>query len=425
MTVTYNPFMLTQIAGGYSFAGKTMTMALLAHSVDVSVSTPNDIVGLIAAIGFQEISTATVGGSPTYARPTAQTLGDAILDATNRPGIHTVSYTADWVPIPIGTNDRAVYVDAAVWYIDDGTAVAGVTRPWVLIDDGPFGNVVAPGAKITNATHHLFDYSVTGGVATPINPEPTVQAPGSLDWQSARTQHIYLVPQRVNWMPNPSFEDTGNFGWRSDGTLTRVAGALDGRFFGRTTGKKFESIPIPNQSAWRLSCYVRSVTGLKINIALVALDTGYNTVATQWARHVGDEWFLYSTWSRIDCIFQPMDDVVAVVPHFESDGAFDLDMCLLEDSYALNDYWDGASLTGMPGDFTWQGQVAQSYSFYYTNRHITAARLFGEYKEGQVTLPAMVSDWVPSGQTLNTHWDVLNANDTKHPLEDWGSRVMP
>jgi len=170
---------------------------------------------------------------------------------------------------------------------------------------------------------------------------------------------------------------------------------------------------------------VRAVAGTKINLALVALDVAYNTLTTQWARQVGDEWKLYSTWQRIDCIFQPMDDVLAVVPHFEADGTFDLDMVLLEDSWAINDYWDGDSLTGMPGDFTWQGQVAQSYSFYYTNRRITAARLFGEYKEGQVTLPALISDWVPSGTTVYTHWDVLSEFDTKHPLEDWGSRTMP
>lgn len=426
MAVTYSQFMLNQIAvNGYTFAAKSMRMALLVKAVDVSATTPNDIVGLIAAQGFQEVSTVTLGGSPTYARPAAQATTDAILDATNRPGIHTVGYAADWLPIPVGANDQPVYVAAGVWYIDSATPIAGVLRPWVMIDTGPFDRVVSPGVKITNATRHLFDYSVATGVTTAINPEPLLQLPGTLDWQSARIQHVYMAPQRVNWIPNPSFEDTGNFGWRSNGTITRTAGALDGRNFGRINGTKAESIPIPHRNAWRMSCYVRKGTGTLFNMALVALDGAYVATSTQWARRTGDEWTLGTTWQRIDAIFRPMDNVEAVIPHFESDGTFDLDMVMLEDSNAINDYWDGSSATGMPGDFTWQGSEAQSYSFYYTNRRITAARLFGEYKEGQVTLPALVRDWVPTGSTIMTHWDVLSAVDTRHPLEDWGSRTMP
>jgi len=99
----------------------------------------------------------------------------------------------------------------------------------------------------------------------------------------------------------------------------------------------------------------------------------------------------------------------------------------------LHDEEPVASVTGMPddritgegGDFTWQGTAHQSYSFWYNNRNIIAARLFGEYVDGLVPMKALVSEWVPTGTAIHTHWDVLSQYDTKHPLKDWAPGSVP
>jgi hypothetical protein len=70
-------------------------------------------------------------------------------------------------------------------------------------------------------------------------------------------------------------------------------------------------------------------------------------------------------------------------------------LCLLEATEGLNYYSAGTSPQGFLG-LPWQGQEAQSRSFWYNNRYVTAARLFGDYN-GSVAPPSLVSEWLPTG----------------------------
>jgi hypothetical protein len=165
---------------------------------------------------------------------------------------------------------------------------------------------------------------------------------------------------------------------------------------------------------------VRSGGATHVTLKLMCLDETY----TQFAVIAGKTRTLPSGWIRVDDLLSPADDATAVIPRIEADGSLDTDLVLLEGTEALHDYFAGDSVTGMPYDFGWQGVAHQSYSTYYCNRNTTAARLFGGYFDGQVTKPSLVLDWVPSGTSIYTHWDVLNVNDTKHALKDWSPHTF-
>ena len=430
MSVTYSPFMLNQVATGYSFVGKTMGLVLLYRAPQVGATTPNDLIGILGSLGFQEVSTSAVGGSPTYVRTTQA--ANLVQLSAGPPPVQAVVYGSDWNPIPVGPTAKPVYVAAALFYVQD--TVGGVTNPWVMINPDPFDAVVYPGFKLTgdiqpdgSVTRQFFTYTIQGGATIPQD-AVMMRSPGTIKWESSRVQHVYLFPQRVNWIPNPSFEAPGPWGWRSDGTMSEVTtGALDGRTYCHTTGKVMESIPVPIQKEYRLSAWVRSSVATIFNMGIWWVDEYYDLTELLLTRQPGDEWPMYATWTRYDAIVPSPDGATAVVPHFECDAAFDIDLTVLESTHAIHPYWDGDSDTGMPGDFCWQGDEAKSYSFWYNNRNHTAGRLFGEYVvDGQVAkLPALVFDWVPTGTSVYTHWNVLSPSDTRHPLKDWGSPVIP
>jgi len=437
--IVYSAFMKAQMASGFSWTSQKMGVVLLYRSPTVvspgdDIGNPNyhspyDTQSLLNLQGFQEVSTVA---SPTYIPyPGTGNQQNAGPD-TSVPGITSVVYGADYNPIPNTTGAKPVYVQAALFYVVG--PVAGVTDPWVMITDEAFDAVVYPGFKITGPpdptsgtpVRRFFSYAVRG-TTVDITPAQILRSPGTLRWESSRLQHVYLLPQRVNYVPNPSFENVSPFGWRSDGTMTRTVGGVDSasNYFMRTTGHVLESIPVPRSALYRFSAFVRKVNGTKVNLGLVPYDSTYRRLGgTVWVRAVGSEWPLYGTWTRYDGLIAAPDDAAAVVPRIEADGSFDCDLVLLEAVGALHPYWDGASVLGLTGDFSWQGTAHQSYSCWYNNRYQTAARLFGRYLEGEITaLPALVLDWVPTGTTVYTHWDVLSDVDTKHPLEDWSLRT--
>lgn len=406
MTTWFNPFFVNLLMeGAVTWSSATMGVALLHQTAVPSDTTPTSLAGLIAASGYQEVQVAG------YARQT-QALNSSVTGTVTK-----VVYGANFAL----NNTSPVFVEAAVWYLV-GTYDT-VVNPWIMISNDMFGNVVTPGAVLgSNETPKVLLSYAPSGSQIAVSRGTIVQSPGIPTWETSRVQHIWLKPQRVNWIPNPSFEAVSMFGWRSDGTLTRVVGGVDGaaNHHGHTTGTIVESIPIPAVSRFRFSGFVRGGTVGTVHLDLVLLDSSYEEVGILST----DPLPLYTDWIRHDEIMPVPDDVTAVVPRIESSVPFDFDLMLLERGYALHDYFDGDSQTGMPGDFSWQGGQAQSYSFWYNNRFVTAARLFGGYQDGQVVLPSLVNDWIPQDSAIATHWDVLSEQDTKHPLKDWSNRVF-
>jgi hypothetical protein len=411
MTTIWNQHLLSHMAdGSISFNAANLGLALVYSYAIPTNTSPDNFVQLLQSGGFQELD---AGSGYTRIPKTTNTQVTA-----GPPVLTKVAITSDYAL----TLTVPTFVAAGVFYLS-GTQ-GGFTDPWVFITDDMFGNVVSPGAIVGIAATPkvIFSY-VIRGTTVDLSLGTLVQSPGPSTWESARIQHVYLYPQRVNYIANPSFEAVSMFGWRSDGALSRLLGGVDkpnANYFGRTAGKVVQALSVPTQGRMRFSVYVRKALGTHVQLGLVCLDESYNVLTTS----VGQQRPLYADWARYDDLLVPSDDCVAVIPQILSDGTFDFDLCLLEATDPLHDYFAGDSQTGAPNDFTWQGTPHQSYSCYYNNRHVTAARLFGGYFDGQVTLPAMVNDWLPTGTAVYTHWDVLSMTDTKHPLKDWSPKIF-
>ena len=394
-----------------TWSGSQMNVALM-HQVAVPTdTTPDAVDSLVIAPGFQEVAVAG------YVRAN-QNLGG--LSSSVSGTLTTVIYGANVNLTPT----VPVYVAMGVFYLI-GT-YGGATNPWVFMTDEMFGNIVTPGAVLgTSASpKDLLSYTVRSGGTVDVTFGDMAQAPGPSVWESARAQHIYLYPQRINWIPNPSYENVNQFGWRSNGALTRLAGGVDnpGNYYGHTAGTYVQSISIPRSRTFRFSAFVRGPGGT-VTLSLHCLDLSYNDVFTV----SGVVRTLTPTWIRVDDILLVPDDMSAVIPTITCTQPFDFDLVLLNNGPSLHDYFDGDSATGLPGDFSWQtAPTHQSYSFWYNNRYATAARLFGGYVvNGQVAQESLLQQWVPEDTSLYTHWDVLNPTDTKHPLKDWNPKLVP
>lgn len=394
---------------GFSWSGRNIGLALL-HAVpgDVASNAPPSVDNLVGATGFQELA------APGYARV-----------VTNANSVVT-SFTSVVVGADYNLTQTAdAYVAAGVFYID--ATVGGIVKPWLFITTVCFGNVVTPGSRVSAlpapTAKILFNYGIQGSTVIPTLGN-IVQAPGPQEWEPSRMYHVYLYPERVNWIPNPSFEDVAMFGWRANGAITRLSGGVDlaANHYLHVAGTRLECIPSgsPNGNH-RLSAYVRSTGATWVQLGLICYQDDFIT----FAEKLGQRRIISNSWGYMDSLVPSLDDTAGTSFLVLSDGPFDIDLALMESVADRNAYFDGASTTGAVGDFSWQGVPHESYSFWYNNRYLAGARLFGQYVEGQVLKKGLVYDWIPFDSALATHWDVLSPTDTRHAMKDWASRTIP
>ena len=612
-----------RLTGNFAPANPTYFLAVLLTKVPASIppDAPAKASDLLLGLGYQEMV------ATGYSRIQTQVSQSTTVGANNVSVYNLLLGGAIALPV----NVPATYI-AAVMFIYNGT-LNGVDHPWVMITDETFNQVVWPASTldtVAQAPRTLWSWTVRG--TAPTNPSNTadvvsqglLRSPGTIPWEPPRTQHVFLFPQRVNYVPNPSFEDVGLFGWRAHGTLTRNVGGVDkpNNNYATVSGanSRLESLPLlltsdmvcisayvrgsPTSSvrldgsagtwidgpdiaalagaatvtievdcslvSWTpatnmsllsqwgatagVSAFQYMVAGTAFNMwvsdgtaarayasganALVAgsrhvvggvwtaatsstqhqVDgANFGTAVTQaalaggmrnsalgvrigamgdnsfpmngnvygvriyangtliaspdftrmkagqksvidaqgntwtfkgaaamagtptasWARLglvnydfawlpspdvISDQMPLTSTWTRLSYVTRVPDLLAGSGMLVTSDGSFDIDLTMLEQTAELNSYFDGDSNTGILGDFSWQGVTHQTLSFWYNNRYLVGARLFGQYQTGMIAKQGMVYDWVPAGTSIYTHWDVLSATDTKQPLGDFPVR---
>jgi hypothetical protein len=326
-----------------------------------------------------------------------------------------------------GTGTSYVDPRGRTWTLTSAAAVTDVdtvTNPWLVITDESFRQVVYPGSVLTTVAQSprvLWRWSLRG-TNVDLTWPGVVRSPGTVAWEPPRTEHVFLYPQKVNYVPNPSFEEGGLFGWRSSGVLTRVVGGVDNpaNFYGHTTGTRLESIPAPLASRFVcISAYVRSTGATWVRLGLANWSEAWTPSADSLSAQLP----VVNTWTRLSYVAAMPDNVNGSGALFVSDGSFDVDLVLMETGAELHDYFDGDSQTALAGDISWQGVTHQSYSFWYNNRYLVGARLFGVYKDGLIQ-EGLVYDWVPAGTSIYTHWNVLSMTDTGQPLVDFASRSI-
>lgn len=419
----FSDLALARMRASGSFTGYFEAVLLTrAPSIIPSNAAPASAT-LLADMGYQEL----VGtASPRPLVQTSQTSASA-----GTPAVTTFSVLLGGsFNLPADVPPTTIAAVAIVWHGTNaagaGATLDGVVKPWLLITDESFGQIVYPGSTLTTVLQSplvLWRWSLRGTIVDLTWPG-LVRSPGTVAWEPPRTEHVFLYPQKVNYVPNPSFEDSGLFGWRSSGALTRVKGGVDNalNYYGHTAGTRLESIPASLTSRFVcVSAYVRSTGATWVRLGLANWSESWTPSPDSLSAQLP----VTDTWTRVSYVAAVPDNVNGSGALFVANGSFDVDLVMLEPGAELHDYFDGDSQTALPGDISWQGVTHQSFSFWYNNRNLVGARLFGAYKDGLIDKTGLVYDWVPAGTSIYTHWDVLSMTDTGQPLVDFASRTIP
>jgi hypothetical protein len=424
----YSDLATSRMANNQSLAGYFKVVLLTRAPSAIATSAHPSLASMLTDIGYQELvdSHYTVPGE----RPLVQTSQSASAGTTN------VLIGSD-IALPNDVARTYIQAVAFYWHGTDaagaGATLNGVLNPWIMITDESFGQVVYPGSTLTTVAQSprkLWSYSLRGTSAPYIVDtfaSGLIRSPGVIPWEPPRTQHIYLYPQKINYVPNPSFEDVGLFGWRANGPITRVVGGVDNALknYGHVVGTRLEAIPSLLTSRFAcISAYVRAGTGGTTATWVKMGLCNWNASWTQVEDVLSAQKPLTNTWTRHYFVTLVPDNVAGSGALFVSDGTIDVDLVMVEQGADLNDYFDGDAATGILGDFSWHGVTHQSLSFWYNNRYLVGARLFGTYRTGFVEQNGLVYDWIPAGTSLLTHWDVTSENDTLQPMVDFGSRSI-
>jgi hypothetical protein len=269
----------------------------------------------------------------------------------------------------------------------------------------------------------------------------------TIPFETARTQHVWIYPQRLNLIANPSFELTTNF-WRTSGSVALVQDAPPGAgsFCGRVTGNLplvLESDIFPliyqrrREQGMTLQLQVRGAGILKIG--LVTWEADYRSTVVDWGREAVRDgettpsWLIGSGFTHVRTMREPGDAVSGMLrleyKPFDSSvstGTFDIDQVCVEPGTMPangNDwpYFDGDTTYGARDDFSWYGGTANrhaSYSCWYNLRNSTFGRLFAWKVDSSTPLTddeaaqqGLAYQWVPAGINVHGHLDVLYPED--------------
>jgi hypothetical protein len=370
---------------------------------------------------------------------------------------------------------------------------------------------------------------------------PLVRIVGPAPFEPARTQHLWVYPQRMNMIANPSFEEDTDY-WRSDGAKSQITTKIactvraatlatltvlsapqtvdgvalivgdrvlvkdqtsafqngvyvvasgvwtratdadsateledlivyvkngsqratawqctseekpivvdttplvfvqavhggGGNFAGHFAGKVVESNMFPlitryNETGWTLQTRVRSDGEVKIGFITWVAD--FAVTITDWG-HPEEIWLPNNGWLSVRTC-RRIGEASTGMLRVETQGTYiDLDLVCVEfgtmpANYGDWPYFDGDSLYGMIGDFSWYERDHKSYSCWYNDREAVFGRLFAWNVSSEDTLPGgvftdreaatqgLAHQWVPAGTPLMSHIDILFPEDPKNAL---------
>lgn len=209
---------------------------------------------------------------------------------------------------------------------------------------------------------------------------------------------INFQANRVNLVPNPTFENDASEWWGIDGTLTQEAvdpfsGASSARLTSTVDGAYVaETAPIPVEAgrSYSGSAHVRDVSsGESVRVDIEWLFEDENPIDTSAGAAVVISSTEYVR-PRVEAT-APEDAAFARLRVVVEDGTTGdevrIDAALFEESPDTRDYFD-ASFLG--GDYLWEGTAHASPSHYYFNRAIKNARL-----------TEVMAEYAPLGTTWN------------------------
>jgi hypothetical protein len=309
----------------------------------------------------------------------------------------------------------------------------------------------------TSGTRDFFgwdiDNATAGTRAHPVEGE-IVLFRGTPDFEPAKTQHVWMFPQRINMLANPSFEVDTRF-WRvnTGGTLARASGYAPGvgggSFYGHfTSGGVTPGVLESNQfpmmirrevpEGWTIQFQARGDGELKVG--LITFPASYEQTITDWGPD-DEDWFLSNTWRKVRSL-RKITDVNSGMLRLETNGTYlDIDhVCvepgLLPENYSDWDYFDGETIFGAEGDYSWYGNRPNaSYSCWINHRAGVKGRLFAwdvvkgatpdVITDEEARQQGLVYQWIPAGTPVTCHDDVLFSGDPQTPVLDVTTAVLP
>ena len=306
----------------------------------------------------------------------------------------------------------------------------------------------------------LMSWTVIPAVVSPPAPAQISAGEGELvvskgvpPFEPARTQHVWMYPQRINMIANPSFE-AGTTHWKSSGALTRLSPGIDSAFYGHMVGTVMESNTWPTRirkdrsEGWTIHLTARGDGELKIG--LLSWPATYDETVVDWGP-TQEVWDLNPSWVTVRTL-RKLYDVSYAALRLETNGTFiDVDRICVEPGWLpanLNDwpYFDGDSLYGALDDYSWYGnkdrtagtptRAHKTYSCWYNHRRAVTGRLFqwsdpddtgpgSVFTDEEVAAQGMVYSWVPAGTPVYHHLDVLFPNDPQAAVPDVAGGVTP
>jgi hypothetical protein len=216
---------------------------------------------------------------------------------------------------------------------------------------------------------------------------------------------VLLGADRINLMPNPSFENAATTGWSSTGGLTIAVSTAEANQppgvltpgthslllsngGGTTvTGTARAVVPVPSGGLYTLSAYLSPQAGSTlrpVTLIMTALDANSNVLATVTGtplQEIAAEWERASAQTPPTAAFPANTASIRVdvqVQLAAGEGLY-IDDVLLEPVWALRPYFDADVMIGDPSqaDYFWTNAGAKTGpSFYYRNYTNKIIRLY-------------------------------------------------
>lgn len=457
MTYYFTDAFRTSMGAGVDLAGTTVKLWLFPTAPDLDVE--GGTTTQWAGISKVDLLQKELGWGPYIAGPSV----------TATAGVNG---TLHWVATPNFDLDNA-FPDSRIRAIAYTQGTDPVASNIMFVTSTPLGS----GTVLTNrdgffqaldanvGQNVLFYWNATAG--TPNGVEGAIRiTKGAPEFEAANTQHVWIYPQRVNFIANPSFELNTNF-WRvnTGSTLAQSTPAPPGggMFAGRVSGgtpNVLESNLFPlnygrrRETGWTVQFRVRanvvpgSTTPPTLHVGLVSWESNFSRTVVNWGSEggipIGDGWTYVRT-------LRASNETSTGMLRLECDASwFEVDQVCVEPGLLPANgvdwpYFEGTdtggnSGYGARGDFTWYGGTARhhgSYSFWYNLRDTTFGRLFdfsmspedqkpgGIFSDVEAAALGMAYQWVPAGTPLIYHLDVLYPYDPKSPLPPVTGPALP
>jgi hypothetical protein len=329
----------------------------------------------------------------------------------------------------------------AVAFIYKGGGVTAMNDKIIFVSDTPFpepvvlgdGDAIAPRTpQAPLPGPYMFAWALPEVGHPEIVPDPQ-EGPlaimrGAPVYEGSHTEHVWLFPQRVNFIANSSFE-AGITHWRTNGVLAQVTDAAPsgGSKAGKFTGTapvvaESNTWPALSSSEWTVQVWVRA--NGPVRVGLVHWEADFGQTIVDW----GDVAYGPGGYLHIRALrwaAQPKECMLRV----ECNGTeMTIDNALAEPGYLLDwPYFNGDTIYGAADDFSWYaGENLQhnTYSLWYNLKRAVGGRLFARDLDGSVVTDTdmeeqgLVYQWVPAGTVVVPHWDVLFANDVPQPVPE-------